>query len=191
VIGRRGIAALGLAALIAGCTAEPETVPSAPENDPAAVATDLPPCPEQEDAVAPAGAPDLSFDCLGGGTLDLAHAPGSPTVLNLWATWCAPCREELPLIQQFADEAGDRVRVIGVNSQDGVPQATSFAADAGLGFPIAYDGDGELAAELGLNVLPFTVFVAADGSVTHVQPAVVRSVDELRSLVAQHLGVQL
>jgi cytochrome c biogenesis protein CcmG, thiol:disulfide interchange protein DsbE len=191
VTGRRGFAVLGLAALIAGCTSEPDTVPTAPENAPAAVATDLPPCPEQEDAVAPAGAPDLAFDCLGGGTLDLRRAPGSPTVLNLWATWCAPCREELPLIQQFAEEAGDRVRVIGVNSQDGVPQATSFAEDAGLGFPIAYDGDGELAAQLGLNVLPFTVFVAADGSVTHVQAAVVRSVDELRSLVAQHLGVQL
>ena len=66
-----------------------------------------------------------------------AGRPGVPTVLNLWGSWCAPCREELPVMQQFADAAGGQVRVMGVISKDGRPQAESFAADAGVTFPSA------------------------------------------------------
>jgi cytochrome c biogenesis protein CcmG, thiol:disulfide interchange protein DsbE len=128
---------------------------------------------------------------VGGGSLDLAKAPGTPTVLNLWGSWCTPCRDELPLLQQFADVAGDRVRVLGVISKDGVPQAESFAADAGVTFPSAFDGEGELMADLGLNVLPFTAFLDADGRLAFSQLGPIASVDELRGLVAEHLGVQL
>jgi thiol-disulfide isomerase/thioredoxin len=112
-------------------------------------------------------------------------------VLNLWASWCAPCREELPLVQQLSERAGDGLRVIGVDSQDGVPQGTSFIEDAGLTFPSAFDGDGELAGALGLRGLPHTVFLAADGSVAHVEVGQIDSFEELSGLVGDHLGVQL
>ena len=112
-------------------------------------------------------------------------------VLNLWGSWCGPCREELPLMQQFADAAGGQVRVMGVISKDGVPQAESFATDAGVMFPSAFDGEGELMAELGLNVLPYTYFLDADGRLAFTQVGPVESVDELRGLVAEHLGVRL
>jgi thiol-disulfide isomerase/thioredoxin len=131
------------------------------------------------------------FDCLGGGTLDLGRAPGVPTLVNLWGSWCGPCRTELPLLQEFADAAGDQVRIVGVISQDGVPQADSFAADAGVTFPGAFDGEGELMTELGLNALPYTYFLDADGALVHTEVGDVASVDELRTLVAEHLGVQL
>ena len=135
--------------------------------------------------------PALSFDCPGGGSLDLGRAPGEPTVLNLWGSWCGPCREELPLMQQFADASAGQVRVMGVISKDGRPQAESFAADAGVTFPSAFDGDGELMTELGLNALPYTYFLDADGALAYTQVGPVSSVDELRALVAEHLGVQL
>jgi cytochrome c biogenesis protein CcmG/thiol:disulfide interchange protein DsbE len=135
--------------------------------------------------------PQLAFDCLGGGSLDLTRAPGVPTVVNLWGSWCAPCREELPLFQELVDIAGDRVRVVGVISKDGVPQAESFATDAGVVFPSAFDGEGELMAELGINVLPHTYFLDAAGALTYTQVGPVSSVEELTGLVAQHLGVQL
>lgn len=112
-------------------------------------------------------------------------------VVNLWGSWCGPCREELPLLQEFADVASERVRVVGVISKDGVPQARSFAADAGVTFPSAFDGEGELMAELGLNGLPYTAFLTADGTLAHSELGPVDSVDELRALVAEHLGVQL
>ena len=135
--------------------------------------------------------PATVFDCFGGGTLDLSRAPGVPTVVNLWASWCGPCREELPVVQQLADAAGDRVRVLGVASLDGASQTASFASDAEVTFPSAFDGDGEVMAALGINNLPYTLFLTADGSLAYLQVGEVHSLAEFEQLVADHLGVQL
>lgn len=183
---------LVVTAVLAACTAEPET-PVAPPLALEDVEAPFEPCPEQAGgAVAGGGAlPALVFECVGGGELDLGQAPGVPSVVNLWGSWCGPCREELPVLQDFAEAAGDRVRVVGVISKDGVPQASSFAEDAGVTFPSAFDGEGELMAQLGLNGLPYTAFLAADGTLVHSELGPVDSVGELRDLVAEHLGVQL
>jgi thiol-disulfide isomerase/thioredoxin len=178
--------------VLSACTADPE---AAPQETPRALDEYdvLEPCPEQPERAA-AGAqtmPPLAFDCLGGGVLDLAQAPGVPTLVNLWGSWCAPCRTELPLLQEFATAAGDQVRVVGVISKDGAPQASSFADDAGVTFPGAFDGDGDLMSELGINALPFTYFLDADGALVHTEVGEVSSVEELRALASEHLGVQL
>ncbi|MFQ1003335.1 TlpA family protein disulfide reductase [Modestobacter sp. SSW1-42] len=178
--------AVGLA-LLTACGSD-----DAPADPPAQPVAALAPCPEQPDTpAADSDLPAVSLDCLGGGTLDLTRAPGVPTVLNLWASWCGPCREELPLVQELADVAGDQVRVVGVASKDGMPQATSFAADAGITFPGAFDGDGAVMTAMRLVGLPATAFLAADGSVAFVQVGPVRSIEEFEELVATHLGVQL
>jgi cytochrome c biogenesis protein CcmG, thiol:disulfide interchange protein DsbE len=192
---RRLVALALLVPLLAACTAD-EPAPSAdpaPTTAVADVETVLDPCPEQPDRAA-AGErtlPALAFDCLGGGRLDLGRAPGMPTVLNLWGSWCPPCREELPLLQEFADAAGDQVRVVGVISKDGEPQAESFGTDAGVTFPNAFDGEGDLMAELGLNALPYTMFLDAEGTLVHSELGPIESTDELEQLVAEHLGVRL
>jgi cytochrome c biogenesis protein CcmG/thiol:disulfide interchange protein DsbE len=185
-------AGLVLSAVLSGCTAEREN-PDAPPPDLAPIESPFATCPEQLDQAVPGDSalPPLVLDCMGGGSLDLARAPGVPTVVNLWGSWCSPCREELPLLQELADVAGDRLRVIGVISRDGEPQAASFGFDAGIEFPSAFDGEGELMTELGLNALPYTAFLAADGTLQHSKLGPVDSVDELRGLVAEHLGVQL
>jgi thiol-disulfide isomerase/thioredoxin len=179
--------------LLAGCSGGPdEQATPVPDVDVAAAETDLTPCPEQPDQpAAPSDLPALRLDCFSGGTVDLGLAPGVPTVVNLWASWCPPCREELPVVQQLAEAAGDRVRVLGVVSKDGVPQATSFAADAGATFPTAFDAEGKLMDGLGIRALPYTYFLAADGSIAHVEVGPVESLPEFEQLVAQHLGVQL
>jgi cytochrome c biogenesis protein CcmG, thiol:disulfide interchange protein DsbE len=161
--------------------------------DVATVHTVLQPCPAQPVAKA-AGAttlPPLRLSCLGGGTLDLGAAPGAPTVVNLWGSWCPPCRDELPVLQELADAAGGRVRVVGVISKDGVPQAESFAEDAGLRFPSAFDGQGDLMTRLGLNALPVTYLLDAGGAVVYRQVGPVASLQQLEQLVGAHLGVQL
>jgi thiol-disulfide isomerase/thioredoxin len=186
----RLLAAVVLAALLAGCTGAPDD----PAPTPAAeFDTVLDPCPDQPDqpAAGPRTLPAVTLDCLGGGALDLGRAPGTPTVVNLWASWCTPCREELPVIQEFADAAAGRVQVVGVISKDGVPQADSFAGDAGVTFPGAFDGEGRLMAELGLPGLPATYFLDADGALVHTETGPVDSLDELEGLVAEHLGVRL
>ena len=181
------------AAVLAGCTSADDSADETPSGSEQPVASAFEACPEQADEPAAGGSalPQLAFDCLGGGSLDLTRAPGVPTVVNLWASWCGPCREELPLMQELADTAGDRVRVVGIVSRDGEPQAESFAADAGTTFPSAFDGDGDLMAELGLNGLPYTMFLAADGTLVHSELGPVESTEELQELVAAYLGVQL
>jgi thiol-disulfide isomerase/thioredoxin len=189
--------ALGLAALVAlsACTADAAGGDGDGAAGPTTVAdyTVLEPCAEQPDRPAAGAAtlPAVAFDCLGGGTLDLGQAPGVPTLVNLWGSWCGPCRKELPLLQELSAEAGDRLQVVGVISKDGLPQAASFAEEAGVTFAGAYDGEGELMAELGLKGLPFTYFLDADGALVHTQVGEVTSAEELRGLVAEHLGVQL
>jgi thiol-disulfide isomerase/thioredoxin len=185
-------AALLLLALLAGC-ASGQAGNTSSGSSGAAPHPAFQACPSPGATVASGGRtlPSLSFGCLGGGTLDLGKAPGVPTVVSLWASWCAPCREELPLVQQLADAAGDRLRVVGVVSRDGRPQATSFATDAGARFPSAFDSQGDLMTQLGLNALPYTYLLGADGSIAYVQVGPVASFDDLKALVAEKLGVQL
>lgn len=188
------VAVLALAGLLAGCQAGAGGKASATGSSAVPRArTVLQACPQQSDRAA-AGAttlPRLSFRCLGGGTLDLGRAPGVPTVVNLWGSWCGPCREELPTMQQLATAAGGKVRVIGVISKDGVPQAESFAEDAKVTFPSAFDGQGELMTKLGLRGLPYSYFLDADGAVTYTQVGPVGTLDHAEQLVAEHLGVRL
>ena len=190
---RRAAAASALVLLLGACTGSGEDDGGPSTAAPSTPVTHLAPCPEQPDRPAQGGdlMPALAFDCPGGGSLDLTLAPGVPTVVNLWGSWCAPCREEMPVLQQLAERAGDRVRVVGVISKDGLPQADAFAADAGVTFPSAFDGEGALMADLGLNVLPHTYFLDADGALAYTHVGPVASLDELRTLVAEHLAVAL
>ena len=195
---RRLLAGLGAAlVLLAGCGPDGDAAKTGSAGTSAgqgldSVKTDLQPCPTQPDTPAADSAlPKISLPCFSGGTLDLAKAPGVPMVVNLWASWCPPCREELPIVQQLADEAGSKVRVVGLVSKDGKSQAASFADDAGATFPAAFDGDGDVMAGLGIRNLPYTYFIAADGSLAYTQVGPVASLDQFEQLVSQHLGVQL
>jgi thiol-disulfide isomerase/thioredoxin len=183
-----------LLVVLAGCTSgtSGDAAPTPASSVLDQLHTGLAPCPAQPgQPAADSELPATDFDCFGGGTLNLSRAPGVPTVVNLWASWCGPCREEFPLVQQLADVAGDQVRVLGVASLDGVEQSGSFATDAGVTFPSAFDADGEVMSAIGVNTLPHTLFLAADGSLAFVQTGPVSSLQQLEQLVADHLGVQL
>nr|WP_221203670.1 TlpA disulfide reductase family protein [Modestobacter versicolor] len=188
-------ALLLLLGLLAGCTSgdsDDDAGPTPASSELEALDTDLAACPEQSaEPAADSDLPATVFECFGGGTLDLSRAPGVPTVVNLWASWCPPCREELPVVQQLADASGDQLRVLGVASLDGASQTASFAEDAAVTFPSAFDGDGEVMAALGINNLPYTLFLAADGSLAYLHVGGVASVAEFEQLVLDHLGVQL
>jgi thiol-disulfide isomerase/thioredoxin len=193
VSGRRATAALGMVLLLGACSAPAEEDDGAAPAAPPTSVAQLAACPQQPDqpAVGDQLLPALALDCPGGGSLDLGRAPGVPTVVNLWGSWCPPCRDEMPVLQQFSDTAGDAVRVVGVISKDGLPQAESFAADARVTIPSAFDGEGELMAELGLNQLPYTYFLDADGALVYTHLGPVGTLDELRGLVSEHLQVQV
>ncbi|MEV6600485.1 TlpA disulfide reductase family protein [Actinoplanes sp. NPDC051346] len=107
--------------------------------------------------------PDLSLPCFTGGepvrTIDLR----GPAVINLWASWCGPCREELPLMQELADATSGRLRVLSVDTKDDREAGASFASDRGVSMPTLFDRDQRLLAALGQVTLPVTVFLDAQG----------------------------
>jgi thiol-disulfide isomerase/thioredoxin len=136
--------------------------------------------------------PDLALPCLNGsGSVPLRRVTGTPTVLNLWASWCGPCKEELPAFAALSRGAGAKLRVLGVASLDVPGNSVSFAADTGLPFPSVQDRDGQLGRDLRTRGLPATVLVTADGSVADVYQGRPLTDASLRALVRDKLGVHV
>ena len=147
-------------------------------------------------APCPAGlggdVPDLVLPCLGGGA-DVAltsAAPGRPTLVNVWASWCGPCAEEVPLLADVAARAGDRLGLVGVLTQDSPASALTFAAANDMRWPSVVDDEGTVMRAYATGQ-PVTLFVTAAGDVAHVERGVPADVAELEALVAEHLGVAL
>ena len=172
-------------------TADPGRV--TPSSAGAAQLLRLEDCPATDpDAESVAGGlPDVTLDCLGAGdAVRLASLTGQPTVLNIWAQWCGPCRKELPLIERAHDEFGDQLRVVGINYEESDDQAAlDLLADSGVTYPQVADPHGSIRGSLGLQGLPMTVFVDADGAVVYAINSELESYDQLSGLIEAKLGV--
>lgn len=182
---------------LAGCA-------QAPSDDAAAVtapqvaspelvaAAKLQPCPESTLPAASPALPDLTLACLGGGpAVNLARLTGVPTVVNVWGSWCTPCRKELPALASVAKKAGAKVRFLGIDYEDDPDSALDFLAVSGAHYPSVRDDDGTLKTGLRIVGLPLTLFVRADGSVAYEWRAPITSEEQLRGLIRDHLGVSV
>ena len=132
-----------------------------PEKNP----TGRPPAPE-----AGRAGPDFILEQPGGGTLRLSDYQGSPVILNFWASWCAPCRAEMPeFVEAYAQHRALGLEIVAVNLQEPDSQILEFAEEFGIEFPIAVDRDGELRSvwRLGgpFDGIPTTYFIDASGVV--------------------------
>jgi thiol-disulfide isomerase/thioredoxin len=134
----------------------------------------------------------VTLPCFAGGAPVRLDALKRPAVFNLWASWCGPCRAELPVFQRFTDASGGSVEVLGVVTQDTRTAAAAFAEDVSVTFPSVFDADSTVQRS-GLTpvVLPVTLFVDADGHVRHVEAAPIPDLSTLDDLVARYLGVRL
>ena len=181
---------VAVAALLYGLRRDDEPpaadAPADPELTALRVAADLDPCPA---GLGPE-VPDLELPCLGGGDpVDLRAAPpGRPTLVNIWASWCAPCVEEVPVLAAWRERAGDDVALVGVLYEDSQQSALTFAAEYGMHWPSVVDDLGQVKPPFGAG-LPITVLLRADGSVAHVESGERRDVAQVEALVAEHLGV--
>ena len=194
------------AVLLAGCGGDSDTEPTFGGGTEPAGASEreladlkkqagIEDCPEPEPAPGPraegdAGLPDVELACLGGGRpVRLSELPG-PAVVNLWASWCKPCRDELPLLARADRELGDRVRFVGIDVADAAPEAAlRLAHQSGVTFPQLADPDSSARAGLRVSGLPQTVFVDARGRMVHTERTPFRSYADVTAAIRRHLGV--
>jgi peroxiredoxin len=100
-----------------------------------------------------------------GAKVSTASLLGQPLVLNVWATTCEACKKEMPALAQLNAEFGTRVRFIGVNQFANNDTALGFARDKGVKYELLSDQNGELITALGVAGLPYTLFIAPDGTI--------------------------
>jgi peroxiredoxin len=125
-------------------------------------------------AVAAAGvaevgsaAPDFVLPALDGdGEVRLADFRGQPVIVNFWASWCHPCREEFPLLKQaLRDHRRERLAVIGVTYQDIAGDSRDFVEQMAATWPQGIDDGGGVAKAFGVRAIPQTFFVRPDGTI--------------------------
>lgn len=172
---RRAVAALALSFVLAGCSGA--SGPSGPEI------TTLP-----EVSLSDFNTPDA------GPQTDLSTLTG-PLVVNLFASWCGPCEAEMPILEDFHDQYGDEVELIGIDHKDpNRGAAESLVETTGVTYRLLDDSRGDLDAAPPFPAtrgLPFLAFVDAEGTVTNMQYVEITSVEQLVELVKEHLGVPL
>jgi cytochrome c biogenesis protein CcmG/thiol:disulfide interchange protein DsbE len=109
-------------------------------------------------------APEFELPLLNGaGTLTSEELQGSPVIVNFFASWCVPCREEAPLLEETFEKYRDRGLVlVGVSIRDAAPDAKDFVEEYGITYPIVHDPQEVLAKKVGVLGLPETYFITRD-----------------------------
>jgi thiol-disulfide isomerase/thioredoxin len=128
-------------------------------------------------------APDLTAtDVRTGETVKLSDLRGQPVFLNFWATWCSPCKIEMPAMEQLYKEAGPKLRILAVGQTpwETKEQLAAFAKQMGLTFPILYDA-GAAAEAYGVMGVPTSIFIDGDGIIKALHPGILTG-DEMRQL---------
>jgi len=134
-------------------------------------------------------ATDFTIDLIGGGTFTLSNVlQDKPVILNFWASWCPPCRQEMPDLDTVA-RATPGVQFIGIAVDDVPSNASAYAAQIGVSYPIAVDEDYVVNDAYAVQYLPQTWIIDRNGTVTR---SVVRAVtaEELTGWIAQDLGIK-
>ena len=138
-------------------------------------------------------APDFTLQTTDGETISLSNLRGQAVLVNIWASWCMPCRAEMPAMQRLYEEyKDDGLVILGVNStvQDSVAAARSFAAEFGLTFPILLDLEGIATQLYEVRALPSSFFIGRDGMIREVVIGGPMSEALLRTRVEKILEIQ-
>lgn len=157
------LSSLSLIVLLAACggdETDKTTTASSPSSGP---------LPGKVRDVEPEPVPDLTLETLTGKSIDLSEQDGRVLLINFWATWCAPCREEIPDLKTLhADLKQQGLRVIGIAlDRKGRDVVDPFVEQHTINYPIVIDTDGTAEAAFGpIPGLPTTIVVTADGQIT-------------------------
>lgn len=145
MLGHRGVLLLAAALIGAACSA-PTAAP--PEAEPLPALT------------------VLEFEAL-------IESSTQPLVVNVWASWCVPCRSEAPIFRAAHDRFGDRIRFVGIDVRDSQGEALAFMAEFGITYENYFDRNGDIPSALGGFGLPLTYFFDPGGEGVFFQPGVI------------------
>ena len=138
-------------------TAQPDTTPGSTESDTTA---------DVADATIPK-APNFTVTDEDGNQVSLYDFLGKPVIVNFWASWCGPCRSEMPDIQKAYEQYGNEIHFLIINLTDGSREtekaATDYIKQAGYTFPIYFDTTLNAASVYGAYSIPMTFFIGAEG----------------------------
>jgi thiol-disulfide isomerase/thioredoxin len=154
----------------------------------------LDPCPASSPTAANGGLPNVTLRCLGEGPdVHLAGLRGTPTVVNIWGSWCVPCQEEMPFLSSVYDADRGKVRFLGVDTEDSIDSALDFGRHVTprVRYPSVVDPDKQVL--LGLAKAPGppeTAFVDAAGALVHVHVGPYQSAAALKADIAAYLHVR-
>jgi thiol-disulfide isomerase/thioredoxin len=133
----------------------------------------------------------IELDCLDGTTGGQLGALRGPMIVNVWGSWCGPCREEIPVLREFYEKAKGQLQLFGVDVEEAsIDDGRKFVESNGILWPNLYDPDGRSREYFGMGV-PVTWFIAADGSVTYKHVGAIADLKQILMLTEKHLGVQL
>jgi thiol-disulfide isomerase/thioredoxin len=131
-------------------------------------------------------APDFQFQGSDGQPTSLSDLQGSPVLLNFWATYCPPCREEMPYLQQVYNEwQGKGLVLLLINIGDSSSDVAAFMQSEGLFFPVLLDSNGATAARYDIRSIPTTFFIDSKGVIQHIKVGAFGSAAEIESLLSQ------
>ena len=137
--------------------------------------------------------PDITegttLECLDSNSRVVIEAIKGPAVINVWGSWCAPCRDEMPFLRELA--ATGKVQIIGIDVEEpNIEKGRKFVIDQGITWPNLYDRNGSTKSTFGPGV-PVTWYVNSEGEVVYKHIGVLKSKDELFSEVEKYLGVKV
>jgi peroxiredoxin len=113
-------------------------------------------------------APDFTLKSMAGTNLKLTEQRGKIIVINFWASWCGPCREEMPVLQKFYDKYQDLgVSVWGINVEQENQAGRDFLADLNLSFPILFDASNTISLMYQVAAMPTTIIIDRDGLIRY------------------------
>ena len=134
-------------------------------------------------------APAISGKTLDGTQFSSSALKGKPMVINFWASWCEPCREEAPLFRELADKLEGQATLVGILMRDNPGKARAFAQQFGYTFPSLLNTNNNLAFDYGVTAPPETFFVDSSGKVVKRKIGAITSVEMRQNL--ELLGIKL
>jgi thiol-disulfide isomerase/thioredoxin len=149
--------------LLASCSASPPPNPILPAN----IAAD------SQSLVPGRGipntgetAPDFSYTIANGTTAKLSDLRGKVVIINFWATWCIPCRKEMPALQQAADQSNGQIVVLGINKGETAEAIAAFSQEVRVSFTLVANPNQDISERYGIRNLPTSYFIRSDGTIS-------------------------